>query len=80
VNAVVVGLVRTEQAELFYGDDDAQARVAATVPLGRFAEPGDIGDVCMLLASPLAAFVTGATVEAHGGGERPPYLGAVDDT
>ena len=78
VNAVVVGLVRTEQAELFYGDESAQARVAATVPIGRFAEPTDVGDVCLFLASPLAAYVTGAAIEAHGGGERPPFLGAAE--
>ena len=39
VNAVTAGMVRTEQAHLFYGDDEGIAAVAATVPLGRLAEP-----------------------------------------
>lgn len=39
VNAVVAGMVATEQVELFYGDDESQAAVAATVPLGRLADP-----------------------------------------
>jgi NAD(P)-dependent dehydrogenase (short-subunit alcohol dehydrogenase family) len=76
VNCVTGGLIRTEQAELFYGDDDAQARVAATVPLGRFGEPAEIGNACLFLSSPLAAYVTGANLVVHGGGERPAFLDA----
>lgn len=76
VNCVTGGLIRTEQADLFYGDEAAQARVAATVPLGRLGEPSDIGDACVFLASPLASYVSGANLVVHGGGERPPYLDA----
>jgi NAD(P)-dependent dehydrogenase (short-subunit alcohol dehydrogenase family) len=76
VNAVVAGLVRTDQAHLFYGDDEGVRAVEATVPLGRLADPTDIADVCLFLASPLARYVTGAQVLVHGGGERPSYLGA----
>lgn len=54
VNAVVVGLTETEQAHLHYGDDAGIAAVGATIPLGRMALPGDIGDACLFLASPLA--------------------------
>ena len=60
VNAVVVGLVVTEQAHLFYGDEEGIAAVGATVPLGRMADPTDVADVCLFLASPLARYVTGA--------------------
>ena len=76
VNAVVVGLVVTEQAHLFYGDEDGIAAVGATVPIGRMAEPSDIADVCCFLASPLARYVTGAEILVHGGGELPAYLAA----
>ena len=44
--------------------------VAATIPLGRVAEPADVGNAVAFLASPLAAFVSGANLEVHGGGER----------
>jgi len=74
VNAVVVGYVLTDQAHLFYGDDDGIRAVAQTVPLGRLAEPNDIADVCLFLASPLARYVTGAHILVHGGGELPSYL------
>jgi NAD(P)-dependent dehydrogenase (short-subunit alcohol dehydrogenase family) len=80
VNAVVVGLVVTEQAHLFYGDDAGIASVGATVPLGRMADPSDVGDVCLFLASPLARYVTGAEVLVHGGGERPAYRDAAKGT
>ena len=46
--------------------------------LGRFGTPGDIAGICLFLASPLAAYVTGANLVAHGGGERPAFLEAVD--
>ncbi|MHB8465865.1 MAG: SDR family oxidoreductase [Acidimicrobiales bacterium] len=76
VNMVTAGLVRTEQAGLFYGDEAGVARVGASVPIGRMADPLDIGDACLLLSSPLAGYVTGANLEVHGGGERPPFWDA----
>lgn len=76
VNALVVGMVETEQADLFYGDAESIARVAATVPLGRLARPTDIGWSAAFLASGLASYVSGAALEVHGGGELPPYLAA----
>jgi NAD(P)-dependent dehydrogenase (short-subunit alcohol dehydrogenase family) len=76
VNAVTGGMIRTEQSHLFYGDEESIAAVSANVPLGRLALPEDIGDVCVFLASPLASYVTGSNLVAHGGGERPPYIDA----
>jgi NAD(P)-dependent dehydrogenase (short-subunit alcohol dehydrogenase family) len=78
VNSISPGPVRTEKSELFYGDEAGLARVAATIPMGRLAEPADVGEACVWLASPLAAYVTGADLVMHGGGERPAYLGAAD--
>ena len=54
------------------------ADVAATVPLGRFGTPEDISGICLFLSSPLAAYVTGANLVAHGGGERPAFLTAAE--
>jgi len=80
VNAMDVGLVRTEQSELHYGDADGAAAVARTVPLGRLAEPRDIGNVAVFLASPLSSYVSGATLTVHGGGEAPAFLAAARPT
>ncbi|WP_258043727.1 SDR family oxidoreductase [Mycobacterium kansasii] len=76
VNAVVVGMVETEQSGLFYGDAESVARVAATVPLGRLAKPTDVGWAAAFLTSDVASYISGATLEVHGGGEPPPYLAA----
>ena len=80
VNAVTGGMVRTEQAHLHYGDEAGIAAVGATVPLGRIAEPRDIADACLFLASPLASYVSGAAIVIHGGGERPAFLDAAKNT
>jgi NAD(P)-dependent dehydrogenase (short-subunit alcohol dehydrogenase family) len=76
VNSVAAGMVRTEQAHLHYGDAAGIAAVGATVPLGRLAEPEEIGRCVAFLASPLASYVSGATLTVHGGGEVPAFLAA----
>jgi NAD(P)-dependent dehydrogenase (short-subunit alcohol dehydrogenase family) len=76
VNCITAGLIRTEQAHLYYGDEAGVEAVAATVPLGRMGEPDDVAGVCLFLASPLASYMSGGNVVAHGGGERPAYLDA----
>jgi NAD(P)-dependent dehydrogenase (short-subunit alcohol dehydrogenase family) len=78
VNCVTLGMVQTELAHLHYGNEEGVARVAHTVPVGRLATPEDVGNLCLFLASPMASYVSGANLVAHGGGERPPYLDAVE--
>jgi len=74
VNAVSAGMVRTELFEDYYGGPDGAAAVAATVAMGRVAEPADVGNAVAWLASDLAAFVSGANLVVHGGGERLAFL------
>ena len=76
VNSVVVGPVKTELAEMHYGDSDGVAAVGETIPMGRMAEPEDVGRAAAFLASPLAAYITGAELLVHGGGEKPAFLSA----
>jgi NAD(P)-dependent dehydrogenase (short-subunit alcohol dehydrogenase family) len=77
VNCLSAGLVATDAADDHYGGEAGMAAVAATVPLGRFGTPADIASLCLFLASPtLAAYVTGANLVAHGGGEWPAFLTA----
>lgn len=76
VNTLVVGMVRTERSQLHYGDEDGIAAVSRTVPLGRLAEPSDVGAAAVFLASDAAAYITGASLLVHGGGERPAFLDA----
>jgi NAD(P)-dependent dehydrogenase (short-subunit alcohol dehydrogenase family) len=74
VNSVVVGMVETEQSELFYGDADSIAAISRNVPLGRLAKPDDVGFAAAFLASDAASYISGASLEVHGGGEPPHYL------
>ena len=71
VLSVMVGLLRTEQAHLYYGDEAGIEAVGRTLALGN---PGEIADVVLFCASPLASFMSGASVPVHGGGEVPSYL------
>jgi NAD(P)-dependent dehydrogenase (short-subunit alcohol dehydrogenase family) len=75
VNTVVVGLA--DNGSSSGGEHYAsQEAIARTIPLARLATPGDIADACLYLASPLSAYVTGASLTLHGGGERSAYLAA----
>jgi NAD(P)-dependent dehydrogenase (short-subunit alcohol dehydrogenase family) len=73
VNAVVPGLVATAAAAAHYSGSGGPDAVAGTVPLGRLAAPGDVADACLFLASPQAAYITGAALLLHGGGEWPAW-------
>jgi NAD(P)-dependent dehydrogenase (short-subunit alcohol dehydrogenase family) len=74
VNALVVGLIATENALAHYGGADGLQRIAAMLPLQRMGNAQDVAQACLYLASPLAAYVSGATIAVHGGGERPVFL------
>jgi 3-oxoacyl-[acyl-carrier protein] reductase len=37
------------------------------IPLGKFGEPQDIANAVLFLASPLAAYITGQTLQVNGG-------------
>lgn len=74
VVCVSPGLVETEQSELHYGDAEGIARVGATVPLGRLAQPREIGEACVWMSGDGASYVSGSNLVVHGGGERPSFL------
>ena len=76
VNAIIAGLIATENVNEHYGDERGVAAVAQTIPMRRLGSPSDIGDACLFLASPLSAWVSGAALEVHGGGDIPAFLKA----
>lgn len=70
VNAVGPGTVRTELSESalgYDGESAAMKRVLARTPLGRLAEPEEIADAALFLASDDAAYLTGHTMFVDGG-------------
>ena len=76
VNAVVPGHVLTaRQIELNeirskqegISIEDYALRVQQAIPIGRYGEPREIGEVAAFLASERASYVSGATVQVDGG-------------
>lgn len=80
VNSLVIGLIGTDQALDHYGDEASVARIERTIPAGRLARPDDVANACLFLASSSAGYVTGAALVMHGGGDRPAYIGALEQT
>jgi NAD(P)-dependent dehydrogenase (short-subunit alcohol dehydrogenase family) len=70
VNCVSLGWVLTEaMADLLLPEDRTQwDATLARIPLGRMGTPDEIGGICRFLAGPEAAYITGATLWADGGG------------
>lgn len=77
VNAIIAGLMQTETAEATYGDEQAQAAVAKSMPLQRMGTGDDVAGAVLWLSSSLASWVSGARINVDGGGERPYFLDLV---
>ncbi|MFL6110147.1 MAG: SDR family oxidoreductase [Catenulispora sp.] len=73
VNCVVPGPVLTESLTAYYGGPEAAALIGQSLPMGRMAEPGDIANACLFLASAEARQISGAELVVHGGGEPPRF-------
>jgi NAD(P)-dependent dehydrogenase (short-subunit alcohol dehydrogenase family) len=65
VNAIAPGLVKTDMARALW--EPNEARMGASMPLGRLGEPADIAHAALFLASDLASWITGHTLVVDGG-------------
>jgi NAD(P)-dependent dehydrogenase (short-subunit alcohol dehydrogenase family) len=66
-NEVNTPMLRTGFIKRGFDPDSAVAELGKTVPLGRIAEPEDIADVVLFLASDAARYLCGSLVEVNGG-------------
>jgi NAD(P)-dependent dehydrogenase (short-subunit alcohol dehydrogenase family) len=67
VNAVAPGLVDTPMLRTPDTTPERIAALEASIPLGRLGQPADHVGATVFLASDLAAYVTGATLNVSGG-------------
>ena len=67
VNAIAPTFVLTPLTASMFEDADFKADVFARIPLGRLADPDDVANAAVYLASPAAKMVTGQTLAVDGG-------------
>jgi NAD(P)-dependent dehydrogenase (short-subunit alcohol dehydrogenase family) len=67
VNGVAPGVADTPLAELVVHNEHLAPHYLKTIPLGRFAQPVDVANCALFLASDEAAYVTGQTIVIDGG-------------
>jgi NAD(P)-dependent dehydrogenase (short-subunit alcohol dehydrogenase family) len=69
LNSILPGPIDdTEGVRRLAPNEEARRRMLSVIPLGRFGTLSDVAHMALVLASPLAAFVTGAVVPVDGGG------------
>lgn len=76
VNNILPGFTRTERLESLvsaWADqrklsvDEMEHQLYQSVPMGRFANPEEVGSVAAFLATPAASYVTGVSLAVDGG-------------
>lgn len=70
VNCVPPGRIHSEQIFRNYTPEYRQWQCDNEIPVGRYGEPQDIANLVTFLASPLAAYITGAVIPVDGGLRR----------
>jgi 3-oxoacyl-[acyl-carrier protein] reductase len=65
VNCIAPGLIVTAMTDSL--GDEQRARIAATIPMGRFGAAEDIAAAAVYLASAEAGYITGQTLHVNGG-------------
>ena len=66
VNAIALGFVHSKLVEEIYSDEQL-ADIVAETPVRRMAEPREVADLVLFLASERSAFMTGQTIILDGG-------------
>jgi NAD(P)-dependent dehydrogenase (short-subunit alcohol dehydrogenase family) len=66
INCITPGLIETDitQGKL---SDEKKVEIAESIPLARLGRPADVAGACVFLASDLAAYCTGITLDVNGG-------------
>jgi gluconate 5-dehydrogenase len=67
VNAIAPGYIRTELNEALLANAEFNSWVEQRTPMGRWAEPSELGGAAVFLASDASSFVNGAVLYVDGG-------------
>ncbi len=66
VNAIAPAVVATDMVRSLL-TPEMRERIVARIPLGRLAEPEDVAQLALFLASDASSFITGETIAVDGG-------------
>lgn len=64
-NVIAPGFIKTDMTEAL--TDDLKKQYTDSIPAKRFAEPQEIADVALFLASDAASYISGAVIPVDGG-------------
>ncbi len=67
VNALLPGLTDTQFASAIIGSEEICQHALAQIPMGRYAQPGEMAGTILYLASDAASYTTGSCVVVDGG-------------
>jgi 3-oxoacyl-[acyl-carrier protein] reductase len=70
VNCIAPGRIMSEQIERNYSPEYRQWQSEHEIPVGRYGEPEELGNLAVFLTSPLAAYITGTVIAVDGGLRR----------
>ena len=65
VNALALGLVATDMSQAL--NEEYQQKLREQIPMGRYAEPGEVARIACFLLSEDARYITGQVIQADGG-------------
>jgi len=67
VNGIAPGYIATDNTAALQADPDRSRQLLERIPAGRWGRADDLGGAVVFLASPAAAYVTGAILPVDGG-------------
>lgn len=67
VNAIAPGLIKTVLSEYYWKNEERAAKILERQPIKHLGDPGDIGEIALMLASEGASYLTGQVITVDGG-------------